>query len=98
MEQTKIPRNRNALLRHRVIDMCLQNRRRRWTWEDLLHEVNKALIEENPKSEGVKKGTIYEDLKDIETRIHHELTALPFSPGDLRRHPPPSSRPQPALA
>jgi len=70
MEQTNITRNRNALLRHRVIDKCLQNRGRRWTWEDLLHEVNKALVEDNPKSEGVKKGTIYEDLKDIETRIY----------------------------
>ena len=38
--------------------------------ESIIKNAAKALVEENPKSEGVKKGTIYEDLKDIEYRIY----------------------------
>ena len=71
MNRTNISRNRNALLRHQVIDRCLKNRGRKWTWQDLLNEVNKALLEDNPESKGIGKVTLYEDLKDIEYRIYN---------------------------
>lgn len=63
--------NQNALLRYQTIDRCLRNRGRKWTWVDLRDEVNKALREANPHSEGIGKTTIYEDLKDIEYRIYN---------------------------
>lgn len=63
--------NQNALLRYQTIDKCLSNRGRKWTWLDLMLEVNKALKEANPNSEGIGKTTIYEDLKDIEYRIYN---------------------------
>jgi predicted DNA-binding transcriptional regulator YafY len=65
-----MPVNRNALLRYQVIDKCLRNRGRKWTWHDILEEVNQALNEDNPKSRGIGKTTLYEDLKDIEYRIY----------------------------
>ncbi len=65
-----MPVNRNALLRHQVIDKCLRNRLRRWTWKNILEKVNEALLEDNPKSKGVKKTTFFKDLRDIEYIIY----------------------------
>jgi predicted DNA-binding transcriptional regulator YafY len=65
-----MPVNRNALLRHQVIDKCLRNRLRRWTWKGILEKVNEALLEDNPKSKGVGKTTFFKDLKDIEYDIY----------------------------
>lgn len=64
-----MPVNRNALLRYHTIDMCLQNRGRRWTWHDILEKVNESLLIDNPKSKGIGKTTLYEDLKNIEYKI-----------------------------
>ena len=66
-----MPANRNALLRYQVIDKCLRNRGRRWTWKDILDEVNEALLADNPKSNGIGKTTLYEDLKSIEYKIYN---------------------------
>ena len=50
-----MPVNRNALIRYRTIDKCLQNRRRKWTIEDLIDACNDALFE----YEGIEKGCQY---------------------------------------
>jgi predicted DNA-binding transcriptional regulator YafY len=65
-----MPDNRQAQLRYQVIDRCLSNRGRQWTWQDILEEVNYALKVDNPESKGVSKTTFYEDIKDIEYRIY----------------------------
>lgn len=66
-----MPANRNALLRYQIIDKCLRNRGRQWTWQDILDEVNEALIADNPNSNGIGKTTLYEDLKSIEYKIYN---------------------------
>ena len=66
-----MPANINALLRYQVIDKCLRNRGRRWTWQHILDEVNEALLADNPKSNGIGKTTLYEDLKSIEYKIYN---------------------------
>lgn len=66
-----MPSNRNAQLRYQVIDRCLKNRGRQWTWQTILEEVNTILREDNPKSQGIGKTTLYEDLKDIEYRVYN---------------------------
>ena len=38
-----MPANRNALIRYKTIDKCLQNRYRRWTLEDLIEACSDAL-------------------------------------------------------
>jgi hypothetical protein len=38
-----MPVNKNAVIRYRIIDNCLRNRARKWTWKDILDEVNKEL-------------------------------------------------------
>ena len=40
-----MPVNRNALIRYRTIDKCLQNGQRRWTIEALIDACNNALYE-----------------------------------------------------
>ena len=66
-----MPNNRNAQLRYQIIDRCMRNRGRQWTWYDILEKVNEGIIEDNPDSSGVTKITFYEDLKDIEYRIYN---------------------------
>jgi predicted DNA-binding transcriptional regulator YafY len=66
-----MPTNRNALFRYQVIDKCLRNRGRKWTWEDILEKVNEELSDDNPKSKGIGKTTFYEDIKNIEYGIYH---------------------------
>src|SRR5579872_3236914 len=57
-----MPVNRNALIRYRTIDKCLQNRRRKWMIEDLIEACNEALYEFEGIRRGVSLRTIRMDL------------------------------------
>ena len=57
-----MPVNRNALIRYRTIDKCLQNRRRKWTIEALIDACNDALYEYECIEKGVSIRTIRLDL------------------------------------
>ena len=57
-----MPVNRNALIRYRIIDQCLQNRRRKWTIENLIAACNEALYEYDGLEQGVSMRTIRMDL------------------------------------
>lgn len=57
-----MPVNRNALIRYRTIDKCLQNRRRKWTIENLIDACNDALYEYEGIEKGVSLRTIRMDL------------------------------------
>ena len=53
-----MPVNRNALIRYRTIDKCLQNRRRKWTMENLIDACNDALFEYENIDKSVSMRTI----------------------------------------
>jgi predicted DNA-binding transcriptional regulator YafY len=57
-----MPVNRNALIRYRTIDKCLQNRRRTWTIEDLINACNHALYEYEGVDTNISLRTIRLDL------------------------------------
>ncbi len=57
-----MPVNRNALIRYRTIDKCLQNRRRKWTIENLIDACNDVLYEYEGIDKGVSMRTIRLDL------------------------------------
>ena len=57
-----MPVNRNALIRYRTIDKCLQNRRRKWTIDELIDACNDALYEYEGIGKGVSMRTIRLDL------------------------------------
>jgi predicted DNA-binding transcriptional regulator YafY len=58
----RMPVNRNALIRYRTIDKCLQNRRRKWTIEDLIDACNDALYEYEGIDKSLSMRTIRLDL------------------------------------
>lgn len=57
-----MPVNRNALIRYRTIDKCLQNRRRKWTIEDLINACNDALYEFEGLDKAISLRTIRSDI------------------------------------
>ncbi|MEL1240438.1 helix-turn-helix transcriptional regulator [Flavobacterium flavipallidum] len=55
--------NKNALIRYKTIDKCLQNQYRNWTLEDLIEAVSQALYEFEGKENPVSKRTIQADIQ-----------------------------------
>lgn len=55
--------NKNALIRYRTIDKCLQNRARKWTLEDLIEACSNALYESEGKDTQVSKRTTQLDIQ-----------------------------------
>lgn len=59
--------NKNAFLRYQVLDKCFQNTSRRFFWEDLLYEVNKALLEFNGPESTIQRRQLLQDIKFMES-------------------------------
>ena len=55
--------NKNALIRYKTIDKCLQNRYRKWTLEDLIDACSDALYEYEGIDKGVSKRTVQADIQ-----------------------------------
>jgi predicted DNA-binding transcriptional regulator YafY len=55
--------NKQALLRYKTIDQCLQNRLRKWTLDDLIDAVADALYDFEGKETGIAKRTIQQDIQ-----------------------------------
>jgi predicted DNA-binding transcriptional regulator YafY len=58
-----MPINRNALIRYKVIDSCLQRRNRKWTLDDLIEAVSDALYEYEGTDKGISKRSIQADIQ-----------------------------------
>ncbi|GAA4917806.1 WYL domain-containing protein [Mucilaginibacter defluvii] len=58
-----MPVNRNALIRYRTIDNCLQNRHRKWTLDDLIDACSDAIYEYQGIDTGVSRRTIQADIE-----------------------------------
>jgi len=58
-----MPVNRNALIRYRTIDQCLQNRHKKWTLDDLIDACSDALYEYQGIDTGVSRRTIQADIE-----------------------------------
>lgn len=57
--------NKNALIRYKTIDKCLQNRSRQWTLNDLIEACSDALYEYEGKHSFVSKRTTQLDLQTM---------------------------------
>lgn len=55
--------NKNALIRYKTIDKCLQNKYRKWTLNDLIDECSDALYEYENKDVNVSKRSIQLDIQ-----------------------------------
>ena len=60
---SKMPVNRNALIRYKTIDNCLRRRNRRWTLEDLIDACSDALYEYEGIDKGISKRTVQMDIQ-----------------------------------
>ena len=58
-----MPVNRNALIRYRTIDNCLQNRLRKWTLDDLIEACSEALYEFEGIDKGVSRRSVQADIE-----------------------------------
>ena len=58
-----MPVNRNALIRYKTIDKCLQNHYRTWTLDELIDACSDALYEYEGIEKGVSKRTIQSDIQ-----------------------------------
>jgi predicted DNA-binding transcriptional regulator YafY len=58
-----MPINRNALIRYRKLDQCLQNRFKKWTLDDLIEACGEALYEYQGITAGVSRRTVQADLE-----------------------------------
>ena len=58
-----MPVNRNALIRYRTIDRCLQNRFRKWTLDDLTNACSEALYEYQGIDKGISRRTTQADIE-----------------------------------
>ncbi len=55
--------NKNALIRYKTIDKCLQNKYRQWTLEDLIECCSEALFEYEGRQNPISKRTIQMDIQ-----------------------------------
>jgi predicted DNA-binding transcriptional regulator YafY len=55
--------NKNALLRYKTLDRCFQNTGRKYSFDDLMNEVNSALIDDDPKSSGINVRQLRADIQ-----------------------------------
>lgn len=55
--------NKNALIRYKTIDKCLQNQYRTWSLEDLMEACSNALYEYEGKENPVSKRTVQLDIQ-----------------------------------
>ena len=62
-----MPTNKNAYLRYKVIDNCLTNSQRKYSFKELLEKVNEALIEDDPDSSGIEVRQLRNDLKALKS-------------------------------
>lgn len=57
--------NKNALIRYKTIDKCLQNRYRSWTLDDLIEACSDALYEFEGRETSISKRSIQLDIQNM---------------------------------
>jgi predicted DNA-binding transcriptional regulator YafY len=55
--------NKNALLRYRIIDKCLSNSMKSYTFKDIKDEVDRVLLEKNPNYDGISDHQLRVDIR-----------------------------------
>lgn len=66
-------KNKYALIRYKALDRCFRNPGMPYTIDDLLTACNNALHEEDPKSSGIQKRQLYDDIRFMETEAGYSI-------------------------
>ena len=64
--------NKNAILRYKTLDRCLRNVGRNYSIEDLMEEVNNALMEEDPNSNGIRLRQLRDDIRFMRSEAGYD--------------------------
>lgn len=59
--------NKNALVRYKILDNCFRNPGKRYFIDDLIAECENILLEIDPKSNGISRRQIFEDIAYMES-------------------------------
>ncbi|MCK3686167.1 WYL domain-containing protein [Maribellus sp. YY47] len=73
--------NKNATIRYQALDRCFRNPGRKYYIEDLIDACNDALLDVDPKSSGVKRRQIYEDIKFMQDSKGFDAPVESFKDG-----------------
>lgn len=65
--------NKFALIRYQVLDRCFRNTGKIYYLEDLLDACNSALYEYDPKTEGIKRRQLYDDISFMESEAGYGI-------------------------
>lgn len=79
-----MPVSKNALLRYTVIDRCLRNTGRRYTFEELREAVGDALAEENPQFGEVSVRQLRDDLRFLKSEAGYGAPIITVGEGRKR--------------
>lgn len=69
-----MPVNKNALIRYLALDQCFANYRRKYFASTLFDACNEALLEADPKSNGIQLRQLYADIGFIDSDAGYRIT------------------------
>ena len=73
-----MPINKNALIRYKVIDSCLQNNFRKWTISDLIEKCSEALYEFEGIETQISKRTIQLDIRFMRSNVGYNAPIIVY--------------------
>jgi hypothetical protein len=59
--------NKNAFIRYKILDNCFRNSGRRYFIEDLIEACDRTLLEIDPKSKGISRRQLFDDIAFMES-------------------------------
>jgi predicted DNA-binding transcriptional regulator YafY len=64
---------KNAFIRYKTLDKCFSNLGKMYFIEDLVEACNEALLENDPKSDGIKLRSVQNDIKFMESESGYSI-------------------------
>jgi predicted DNA-binding transcriptional regulator YafY len=73
--------NKNAVLRYNTLDKCFSNFGRKYYFDDLVKEVNNALLDFDPGSAGIKTRQLREDIRFMKSEAGYAAPIVAYPDG-----------------
>ena len=73
--------NKNAVLRYNTLDKCFSNFGRKYYFDDLVDEVNNALLDFDPESAGIKTRQLRDDIRFMKSEAGYAAPIVAYPDG-----------------
>lgn len=73
--------NKNAVLRYNTLDKCFSNFGRKYYFDDLVDEVNNALLDFDPGSAGIKTRQLRDDIRFMKSEAGYAAPIVAYPDG-----------------